>query len=405
MDYGLVDADNHYYESEDCFTRYGDEDVRRFVQWYSQGKKRFVAFGRTFQTMVPNPTFNPVTKPGIMHQRLKELAEGGERCNFDNMDSRRHVVEPLSPHYRDRDARLAVMDEQGVDQVWMFPTLAVGVEGLNPDQVEMTYKLFHSFNRWLEEDWGWSYRDRIVSAAAIPVLDPQLATRELDSVLERGARLIVLRPGPANGRSPADLSWDPFWSRVQEADIPVTYHVHGGGDAYDDAYKLLWQRHGVSDRAYDTALRMALFGGDRTILDTVAALVLGNLFGRFPRLRVATIELGCAWVPYCFHMLDHAGLSITDRYIEAFGQRVDEHPSEIFKRHFWVSPFPEEDVIGLTDMLGADHVLFGSDWPHAEGTEQPADYARYIEKLDAEDRRKVLRDNALALLRPSEARA
>jgi predicted TIM-barrel fold metal-dependent hydrolase len=66
-----------------------------------------------------------------------------------------------------------------------------------------------------------------------------------------------------------------------------------------------------------------------------------------------------------------------------------------------VSPFPEEDVIGLTHLIGADHVLFGSDWPHAEGTEQPGDYARYIEKLGEADRRKVLRDNALSLLAPS----
>ncbi|HVA10514.1 MAG TPA: amidohydrolase family protein [Acidimicrobiales bacterium] len=403
MGYGLVDADNHYYESEDCFTRHGDEEIQRFVKWYSQGKKRFVAFGQTFQTMVPKPTFNPVTKPGIMHKRLKELAEGGERRNLDNNESLRWggQIEPLSEHYQDRDARLRVMDEQGVDKVWMFPTLAVGVEGLNPAMVQMTYKLFHSFNRWLEEDWGWNYEDRIISAAAIPVLDPVEATKELEAVLDRGARLIVLRPGPANGRSPADLSWDPFWSRVQEADVPVTYHVHGGGDAYDDAFRLLWQRNGVSDRVYDQALRTTLFGGDRTILDTVAALVLGNLFGRFPKLRIATIELGCAWVPYCLHMLDHAGLSITDRYIEAFGQKSAERPSEIFKRHFWVSPFPEEDVIGLTSLIGVDHVLFGSDWPHSEGTEQPGDYVRYIKALDDGDRRKVLRENALSLLAPS----
>ncbi len=403
MEYGLVDADNHYYESQDCFTRYGDEEIQRFVKWYSQGKKRFLAFGQTFQTMVPNPTFNPVTKPGVMHKRLKDLAEGGGRTNLDNNDRLKWggQIEPLSEHYQERNARLLVMDDQGVDMVWMFPTLAVGVEGLNPDMIQMTYKLFHSFNRWLEDDWGWSYKGRIISAAAIPVLDPVEATRELDSVLERGARLIVLRPGPANGRSPADLSWDPFWSRVQEADVPVTYHVHGGGDAYDEAFRLLWQRHGVSDRVYDQALRMALFGGDRTILDTVAALVLGNLFGRFPKLRIATIELGCAWVPYCLHMLDHAGLSITDRHIEAFGQRSEERPSEIFKRHFWVSPFPEEDVIGLTNLIGTDHVLFGSDWPHAEGTEQPGDYVRYIEKLDDDHRRLVLRENALSLLAPS----
>ena len=59
--------------------------------------------------------------------------------------------------------------------------------------------------------------------------------------------------------------------------------IHAGGDAYDEAYRLLWQRNGVTDPVYEGSLRNALFGGDRTILDTVAALVLGNVFGRFPR--------------------------------------------------------------------------------------------------------------------------
>jgi predicted TIM-barrel fold metal-dependent hydrolase len=306
----------------------------------------------------------------------------------------------MDSYYQNRDARLAVMDEQGLEKAWLFPTLAVGIEGLNPDNSRMTYKLFHAFNQWLEEDWGYSYQDRIYSVPAIPVLDPVLATRELEYVLERGAKLIGLRPGPANGRSQADPAWDPFWTRVQEADVPVAYHTYAGADSYDDAFNLLWRRYGHDDRAYETNLRSALFGGDRTILDTVVSLVLANLFGRYPRLRIATIELGCAWVEYCLHVLDHAGLSIIDRNIEAFGQRVDERPSEVFRRHFWVSPFPEEDVEGLTRLIGSDRVLFGSDWPHAEGTEQPADYVRYIDKLDPGDVRLILRENAESLLKP-----
>ena len=55
MDYELFDADNHYYEAEDCFTRYGDESVRRFVHWVSEGKRRHLLFGDVRQTMVPNP--------------------------------------------------------------------------------------------------------------------------------------------------------------------------------------------------------------------------------------------------------------------------------------------------------------------------------------------------------------
>ena len=400
LDYGLVDADNHYYESEDAFTRHGDDEVRRFVRWLSEGKRRRLLFGDVMQTMVPNPTFDPITRPGAFHRRLKDLSGGGERAAVDQGSAASYgQLEPLPSYYRDRDARLAVMDEQGVERALLFPTLAVGVEGLNPQDPRMTYKLFRSFNAWLAEEWGFAHRDRIYSVPAIPVLDPVAATAELDAVLEQGARMVVLRPGPANGRSPADPSWDPFWGRLQEADVPVAYHAYGGADRYDEAFRLLWQRDGVVDPAYERNLKMALVG-DRPMLDTALALVLGNVFGRFPGLRVLSVELGCAWVPYCLHTLDHAG-GLLDRHITAYGVTVDERPSDIFRRHVWVSPFPEEDIAGLTAMLGADRVLFGSDWPHAEGTEEPADYAGYLKDLPADDARLILRDNAVALLGPS----
>jgi predicted TIM-barrel fold metal-dependent hydrolase len=399
MDFQLIDADNHYYEAEDAFTRYGDGEVNRFVRWLAQGKRRYILFGDVMQTIAPNPTFSKVDKPGSMHKRLKELAAGGER-NLDMNDPKRYegVLEELPAHCRDREVRIKVMDAQGVDKCWMFPTLGVGIEGLNTENIPMTYKLFHAFNQWLEDDWGYSYKERILSAAAIPVLDPVKAVEELDFVLKRGAKLVVLRPGPANGRSPADPVWDPFWARIQEANIPVTYHIYQGKDSYEEAFRILYQRQGISDPVYDQALRGAMFGGDRAIMDTVFSLVLGNLFGRFPKLRIATIELGCAWVEYAMHVLDHAGLSIIDRYIQAFGQRSNERPSEIFKRHFWVSPFAEEDIVGLTEAIGTDRVLFGSDWPHSEGTEQPADYVKYLGKLGPADSKKILRDNALEVL-------
>lgn len=399
MDYQLIDADNHYYEAEDSFTRYGDDQVQRFVRWVSQGKRRFIMFGDVMQNIAPNPTFSYVDRPGSMHKRLKELAEGGQR-NLDREDPRRYegTLEPLAPEYRNRDTRIAAMDKQNLEKCWMFPTMGVGIEGLNPQNIPMTYKLFHSFNQWLDDDWGFSYEDRILGAPAIPVLDPDLAVKELEFVLDRGAKLIVLRPGPADGRSMADPAWDPFWARVQEANIPVTYHVYSGRDSYDAAFSDLYQRKGVTDPVFDNSLKSAIFGSDRTILDTVFSLVLGNVFGRFPGLRIATIELGCGWVDYCMHVLDHSGVSITDRYIEAFGKRSDERPSDIFKRHFWVSPFAEENIVGLTESIGVDRVLFGSDWPHSEGTEQPADYARYLNKLSAGDTKRIMRDNALEVL-------
>src|SRR4051812_31334905 len=78
-DYMYVDADNHYYEAEDAFIRHGDQDVKRYVRWVSEGKRRYLVFGSTMiglaNTSVPNPTFNPIATPGAFHTRLKELQE------------------------------------------------------------------------------------------------------------------------------------------------------------------------------------------------------------------------------------------------------------------------------------------------------------------------------------------
>ena len=69
-------------------------------------------------------------------------------------------------------------------------------------------------------------------------------------------------------------------------------------------------------------------------------------------------------------------------------------PSETFKQNVWVAPYHEEDVSGLIDLLGADHVLFGSDFPHAEGLANPVDFVDSIRDRSDEEIRLVMRENA-----------
>jgi predicted TIM-barrel fold metal-dependent hydrolase len=144
-------------------------------------------------------------------------------------------------------------------------------------------------------------------------------------------------------------------------------------------------------------LQATLFPFERPAMDSLTALILGNFFGRFPNVKVAVIEMGGSWVPYLMHSLDHAG-GIAERRVRAFGVQLTEKPSEIFKQHVWVSPFPEEDVVALTRAIGVDHVLMGSDYPHAEGTPTPADYAQCLDGLDDASIRKIMRENALSLV-------
>ena len=392
LDFKIFDADNHYYELEDAFTRFGDEKVRRHVRWVQDGKRRHIMFGNRLSTGVPNPTFNPIARPGAFHDTLKRLEVGG-RATSETYGE----LEPLPAEYRDRDLRMLRLQEQGVERVFLFPTLGQCVEHLMYDDVDMMYRIFRSFNLWLDDQWGFSYQDCLYTPPIIPMLDVTRACQELEFVLDRGARIICLRPGPLYGRSPADSYFDPFWARVNEAGIVVAYHAIGGASPYDDMYENGWSRPASEDRFYVTNLRQALFPAERPAMDTITALVLGCVFQRFPNLRVAIVEMGCTWVPYLLHSIDHAG-GLVDRKVEAFGHKLYVRPSEVVKQHVWVSPFPEEDVVGLAGLIGADRVLMGSDWPHPEGNHYPAEYVSCIESLNDDSIRRIMRENALELV-------
>ena len=74
-----------------------------------------------------------------------------------------------------------------------------------------------------------------------------------------------------------------------------------------------------------------------------------------------------------------------------------DRPSETFKQHVKVSPFPEEDIPALVNLLGPENVLAGSDWPHPEGCAEPIDYVEGLEGLSPDVVRAVMRDNTQQL--------
>jgi predicted TIM-barrel fold metal-dependent hydrolase len=396
MDFKFVDADNHYYESEDAFTRYASPRMisERYVRWLTEadGKRRRLFFGNREANVIGNPTFDPCAKPGAYHKLFKDLEVGELR----SAKAYGELV-PIDPAYRDREARLATMDRQGIEKAVLFPTLGVTVEGLMTDDADMLYQCFHAFNRWLDDAWGFSYRDRIYAPAYLSMLDLERAIVELEWVLERGARLVTIRPGPAYGRSPADPYFDPFWARIDEAGLLVTYHALEGPTLYTEAYRQHWAAPPQRWSAEHSLLQRVVAGSDYEIMDTLSALVLHGLFERFPNVRVASIELGARWVPYLLRRLDHATGTVRAR-IAPFGTPLSAKPSEILQQHLWVSPFPEEDIAGLAGVIGVGHVIMGSDWPHAEATPEPADYREGLNGFDDEDVKRIMRDNALALL-------
>jgi predicted TIM-barrel fold metal-dependent hydrolase len=368
LGFKFFDCDNHYYEALDAFTRHLEKGYeKRTMQWAQVEGKTKLLVGGKINRFIPNPTFDPVARPGA----LDEYFRGRNPRSADTKDLFGRL-EPCRPAYRDRDARLAVMDEQGMGGAIFLPTLGVGMEQALIHDVPALLAAFRAFNRWLDEDWGFAYQERIFAAPYITLVDPDNAARELEWALDRDARFVVMVGGPimtpAGGRSPADPYFDPFWSRANEAGITVLYH--GGESAYS-RYLRDW---GESDTT--EAFRVNPF---RTLVsanplqDTLASLLSRGLFHRFPRLRVASIETGSDWVFHLFEKLK-----------KSFGQTphlYPEDPRDTFRRHIYVSPFYEDQLGDLRDLIGAERILMGSDYPHVEGLADPASYIKDLENF------------------------
>lgn len=302
-------------------------------------------------------------------------------------------LEPIRPEYRDRDARIAKLDEQGLEAALLFPTQGVGLEQAMRRSAEVTHATLEAFNRWLADDWGFAYRGRLFAAPMLSLMDLDRAVRELEWALAQGARVVHVRPAPVpqpgGSCSPADPRFDPFWARVAEAGVTVAFHA---GDSGYGHYAAAWE----PKRGPMEAFRGYAFGqvtqAGRAIYDTFASLIVHGVFRRHPRVRVASIENGSEWVS-----------GLLAKLAKAYGQmpwEFTENPVDTFRRHCFVAPYYEDDIRALADEIGVNRVLMGSDWPHAEGIAEPMRFAEDLHGFSPDEVRQVMRDNARALVAP-----
>ena len=385
LGFKAFDADNHYYEAEDAFTRHIDRSMaKRTMQWADVNGRRCLLVAGKINKFIPNPTFDPVAKPGCLDEYFRGQNQGGKSIReiFGDLD-------PINPAYRDRDARLTLMDTQDLDACWMFPTLGVGMEEALAHDPEAIVHAFRSFNRWLDEEWGFAYQDRIFTPAYMTLTDLDAAVAELEWALERDVRTIVMRAGPVIGKgeflSPADERFDPFWARVNEAGVSVAYH---SGDAGYLRFNEYWGASGEFQSFDFQPKRLCLSASPPH--DLFATLICDGLFSRHRGLRTAVIESGSSWVP-----------GLLSKLKKAYGQMpfaFKDDPVEQFRKHVWVSPYYEDDIVGLRDAIGADHILFGSDYPHAEGLADPVSFVDDLPGFPKDEVEQIMRHNGYGLV-------
>ncbi len=384
LGFKVFDADNHYYEALDAFTRHVPKAMQpRCVQWSEiEGRKYHVVGGRVSRA-VTNATFNPIAKAGAMHEYFR--GNPNNRNPLEMLAER----EPIPAAYRNRDARIAVQDEQGLEACWLFPTLGVLYEEPLKHDIEALTTTFTAFNRWLDEDWGCNYQDRIFAAPYITLADVDWACAELEWALAQGARCIVMRPAApttsAGPRRVSDPIFDKFWARVNEAGITVV--IHAGDSGYSSNGYAVDGFGATFSSGYGPNVKA--FHIERAAYDFLITLSFDKLFERFPNLRIASVENGSEFLPDLVRKLR----SYSGRMPGYFKQ----DPVQLFREHVWINPFWEDDPNQVAEIVGADRVLFGSDWPHIEGMPQPLDYLPELAKFTDAERQLILRDNVREL--------
>jgi hypothetical protein len=249
LGYWINDADNHFNEPPDCFEHYIDPQyadlairsvtgpdgavMQLFAGKPSKFHSRHVTFSQEeLKKLLGDDADIGVGRSAVPQFQAKSegadvraipgmLLNGMNPLKGLNEEERKAFIAEFrnkSEAYGNRDLRLALLDEQGIDKVLMFPAAAHDIEFEFADNIPALYANIRAFNRWMLNEVGYVVDNRMFLPPYIALADPDLAVKELEQVLADGASMIQIKSGhahggaddPLGGRSPADPIYDRF---------------------------------------------------------------------------------------------------------------------------------------------------------------------------------------------------
>ncbi len=364
----VVDADSHVLEPPDLWEKYLEDRYKERAIKIVPGPRG------TEQLIADGQVLLPMGLAGL----------GGVELPAAKLfeDPTLRYLDGAPPASMDTQARIQLLDDWGVDAGVVFPT--IGILWDKDDDPELAMAWARAYNRW-QWDFASPCLDRLAPIAQIPLYDVDLALEELRRCLRLGFKGIFVAPELVGGKRPSHPDFDPLWHELEEAGLPLCLHVivrftrqvGGFGQWFDGA---------AGDRNMVFGFGL---GGTFQLIPAISALVCDGLFDRFPRLKAVVVESGAGWVGYIMDRLD-------EKY-ERFGSiSMKEKPSEYFRRNVWAVFDPDERSIdSQCDLLGEEHLLWGSDYPHIDSHLDAPDRIRArVAELSPRRRRLILGENA-----------
>jgi predicted TIM-barrel fold metal-dependent hydrolase len=281
------------------------------------------------------------------------------------------------------EERLTDLKADGVECEVLFPNKGLTIWA-TPD-AQFSQAMCRVYNEWAWEVFG-PYNDRLAPMACVASADIEGAIAEIERCAKLGFRGVSLPCKPVWGAPNHEAlnynlpDFDPLWACVQDANLPVTFHVSTGRDPR-------------TARGNGGALINYVVHSLAPTMEPIANLCASGVVDRFPKLSFGTIEAGIGWIPWTLTALDEA----YKKHHMWVRPRLKMLPSEYFKQNGFASFQEDQPGLDLAREHGlVDNFLWANDYPHHEGTWPHSAEAieRTMGGLDDAERAKILGLNA-----------
>jgi predicted TIM-barrel fold metal-dependent hydrolase len=376
----IIDVDQHLFESRTTWSEFiepahrGDAlsitDDQGGWPWLTWRDERLTSLE------VPIPERSSL----IGDDRLRRLRGDRAPASFEEL---------IPDSYRSAGARLASLDEFGLDAAVMFPNYGLLWEQRLASDRAAQRANARAYNRFVAGVCA-DGDDRLFAVAHVMLHDPAWAVEEIARVRAEGVRLAMVAPAPVDGKPLSHADFDSVWAAFSDHGVAPVFHV----SEFESPLHPAWRQGEAEDgeRLFDSIF---LYLAPAVAL---ADLILNGTLERFPDLRVGVVELTASWVPHFLLHIDGASDFYALRHGEPY-RRLGARPSEYFLRQVRVASLPYEMPNRLVPRVGDDTYMIGSDWPHAEGVADPIAAAeRAVAGLTGTARANILGANASWLL-------
>jgi uncharacterized protein len=277
------------------------------------------------------------------------------------------------------EVQLEAMDIEGIDVAVLYPTRGLQVLSEPDMEPKLAAALARAYNNWLY-DFCEKSPDRLLGAGMISPFDLDEAVTELKRCAkELGFRAIFMRANIMNGRNWYDEYYEPLWAALEDFGIPIGFHESSSSAARQ-----------IGDHFEPNFMLRRAVAQPMEQMVGLVSVCSGGVLARHPKLRVAFLEANCTWLPWLLWRLDEGW----EREGDVWAKDLSRKPSDYFKKQCFVSVEPDEDGVRyVIDYVGADRLVFSTDYPHGDSKFPEAVQSFLQLDIRDEDKRKILWDN------------